>query len=370
VFIYNKIADDIHPGRPSEYWVTDDRWLFMNRCWSDYASGDRPTATEVLDYIKMEIVKVQDEEYSALREKEKLELLDLTGHLQRNSEFPSAGGGFADIWQATWQRDSLPCKVAVKVLRHHIIDERDGNKLNKRLRRELQVWRKLGEHPNVLPLYGTTSDFGFYTSFVCPWLDNGHLSLYLDRKGTTLSLGDRFKILCNVAAGLSHLHSFPDPVIHGDLTGSNVLIDMNGVACLCDFGLSTMLAGFHGTSFFTSTISGSVRWAAPELYQVKDGVVAKGPSTESDIYSFGCVMLQTLSGAVPYCHLQDLQVLFQLVHSRHPERPQIVEVTDEYWRFMVRCWAEHGMRPKIEEVRQYILNFWLLASQSRQHTLT
>jgi len=171
--------------------------------------------------------------------------------------------------------------------------------------------------------------------------------------------------LCDVAAGLSHLHSFADPVIHGDLTGSNILVDSKGRACLCDFGLSTILAEFHGTSYFTSTISGSVRWAAPELYRIKDGVIAIGLSTGSDIYSFGSVMLQILSGEVPYHSLQDLQVLHQLVHGKHPERPSTTAVTDEYWQFMVWCWADHGQqRPQIEEVRR---NVSCYAERMRSH---
>jgi len=220
------------------------------------------------------------------------------------------------------------------------------------------VWRKLGIHPNILPLYGTVSDFGFYTSLVCPWLDNGNLSLYLERRGATLSLCDRFEILRDVAAGLSHLHSFSDPVIHGDLTGCNILIAVNGKACLCDFGLSAILAEFHGTSYFSSTISGSIRWAAPELYRVEDGVVAAGLSTESDIYSFGSVMLQTLSGEVPYQSLQNLQVLHRLVRGKYPGRPSTPLITDGHWQFMVQCWAEdRKLRPRINGVHRYVSNY-------------
>lgn len=103
-----------------------------------------------------------------------------------------------------------------------------------------------------------------------------------------------------------------DPIIHGDLTGvselfkfifaeillmepavkANILINATGTACLCDFGLSMIIAEFHGTSYYTSTITGSVRWSAPELYQVQDGVTRTGLSMESDVYSFGSVMLQ------------------------------------------------------------------------------
>ena len=86
----------------------------MTRCWSDYASGDRPAVADILDYIKAEAIRtVQKEKMGTLpKEEENSGVLDLTGRLQRDSEFPSAGGGFADIWKATWKRDSTACKVS------------------------------------------------------------------------------------------------------------------------------------------------------------------------------------------------------------------------------------------------------------------
>jgi serine/threonine protein kinase len=106
---------------------------------------------------------------------------------------------------------------------------------------------------------------------------------------------------------LVHSHD----VVHGDLTGvrliisspffshkpylqSNVLIDARGRACLSDFGLSTLIAEFQGTSYFTSSIRGAVRYAAPEIYATSgpDPIPSVRVSTHSDIYSFGSVMLQ------------------------------------------------------------------------------
>jgi len=143
--------------------------------------------------------------------------------------------------------------VAIKVLRSSSENEQAKKKLNKKLRRELRVWQRL-HHENVVPLFGVTSNFGPYTSMVCPWMENGTLNSYLEKTGNTLRLSDRFRILCEVAAGLSYLHSFD--VIRGDLTGSNILITDKGRAMLSDFGLSTIIAEFQGTSYFTSSIRG------------------------------------------------------------------------------------------------------------------
>lgn len=73
---------------------------------------------------------------------------------------------------------------------------------------------------------------------------------------------------------------------------SNILIDDEGKARLCDFGLSSIAADFQSTSHLTSTIGGNVRWAAPELYHIYEDDSTPSVTTYSDIYSFGSVMLE------------------------------------------------------------------------------
>jgi len=274
----------------------------------------------------------------------------------RDGRYPCAQGGFGDIWKGTWRRDSDDCKVAIKVLRSRTDDPEVEAKMHKRLRRELNVWQRLN-HENILPLLGIVSDFGHYTAFVCPWLENGSVRRYLDRCGCILSMMDCLQLLCEVAAGLSYLHSFS--VIHGDLTGSNILIDDEGKACLCDFGLSSIAAEFQGTSFLTSTIGGNVRWAAPELYRVVENDSVPAITTHSDIYSYGSVVLEVLSGHVPYSYLlRDAQVIIEVHKGVKPRRPTTPMVTDQLWSFINTCWAdEPNDRPNIAEVSKSMQHF-------------
>ena len=75
---------------------------------------------------------------------------------------------------------------------------------------------------------------------------------------------------------------------------SNVLITAAGKPCLADFGLSKIMAEFEGTSYLTGT-GGAVRWAAFELYHVYGDDDEPQPaliSKQSDIYSFGSIILQ------------------------------------------------------------------------------
>ncbi|KZP19465.1 kinase-like protein, partial [Athelia psychrophila] len=161
--------------------------------------------------------------------------------------------------------------------------------MHRRLRREFCVWQRL-KHKNVIPLYGTTANFGHYPSFVCPWYENGSISRYVKMWGGDLRMAGRLQLLWEVAAGLSYLHQ--SGVVHGDLTGANILIADDGSACLCDFGLSSIAAEFLGTSFITSSTNGNIRWAAPELYRVPEDGVVPMVSTHSDVYSYGSVAFE------------------------------------------------------------------------------
>jgi serine/threonine protein kinase len=207
----------------------------------------------------------------------------------------------------------------------------------------------------VLPLLGITSDFGRYTSLVSPWLENGSLMQYLDKNSDSLGAGPRLQLACEVAAGLSYLHS--SHVVHGDLTGANVLITDQGKACLCDFGLSTLMIAFHGTSFYISTVGGNARWAAPEIYRVTDDdEVERSVTVQSDVYSFGCIMLEIFSGQVPYHYLvREAQVLMELQNGNRPRRPNGECITDTLWDIINACWADKpNDRPAMEKVGRYI----------------
>lgn len=62
--------------------------------------------------------------------------------------------------------------------------------------REIHVWKELN-HPNILPLLGTTSDFGpyFSTGMVSPWMHKGDLDNFLRRMGSNLSVSERLQIV-------------------------------------------------------------------------------------------------------------------------------------------------------------------------------
>ncbi|KAJ7743325.1 kinase-like protein [Mycena metata] len=246
--------------------------------------------------------------------------------------------------------------------------------MHKRLAHEVSVWKRL-DHKHVLKLLGTVSDFGPYDSMVCPWLEQGSVSKYMERRGDLLSMADRLQLLCDVADGLNYLHE--NSIVHGDLTGSNILIDDQHHARLCDFGLSSIVVEFCGTTGLTSCIGGAVRWADAALYSIsssedgldeargreiegararQSGVTEPVITTRSDIYSFGSVTLEILSGRIPYHYLrQDAQVVIELHKGNKPRRPAVSFVTDAQWAFIQRCWASNPLqRPDAAEVMRAV----------------
>ncbi|KAE9403429.1 hypothetical protein BT96DRAFT_990287 [Gymnopus androsaceus JB14] len=195
-------------------------------------------------------------------------VMDFTGQVTLEGRSAVAGGGYSDVWRGILNSSKngrgQELKVAVKVIRSHQYgDVESEDILKRRLARELDVWKQL-KHPNILPLYGTVSGFGRYDSLVCPWMENGSVSRYMEKWGDIMSMTDRLQVLCEVAEGLRYLHSHG--IVHGDLTGSNILIDDNRRACLCDFGLSNIVTEFQGVFSSHSTISGAIRWADATLF--------------------------------------------------------------------------------------------------------
>jgi serine/threonine protein kinase len=85
-----------------------------------------------------------------------------------------------------------------------------------------------------------------------------------------------------------------------DATQNNILIDENGNTLVADHGILILCAELHGTSYIRS----NVRWAAPENFQVpEDDESISSPQLASDIYSFGCIMLQVCGQTLTPCNM-------------------------------------------------------------------
>lgn len=191
-------------------------------------------------------------------------------------------GGYACVYLGNLRGK----QVAVKALR---IMPDDSSKWERRLRREIAVLSSLN-HPNITPLYGiATTSFSPLPGIVTPWYTNGSADRYLPKHKPSIT--QRIKLCIDIANGLQYLHGMQ--TTHGDLKPANILIDDDGNACLCDFGLASFLGEEAGTGFTTTTeYVGTARYAAPEIFNRPVDAVGFMATPASDVFSFGCVVYE------------------------------------------------------------------------------
>lgn len=164
---------------------------------------------------------------------------------------------------------------------------------------EIEIITNLN-HKNIISLYGFCFENN-HLVLVYDLLSKGSLeeSLHGDKgKKHILSWADRFKIGVGVAEALDYLHSggFRDSVIHRDVKSSNILLTDDFEPKLCDFGLAQWASSSsieNGEDADCGDLAGTFGYLAPEYFM-------SGKIDEKiDVYAFGVVLLELLSGRKP-----------------------------------------------------------------------
>ncbi|XP_056857828.1 probable disease resistance protein At5g47260 [Raphanus sativus] len=143
-------------------------------------------------------------------------------------------------------------------------------------------------HPNLVKLLGYCWEENQFL-LVYEYLPKGSLENHLFSKGEALTWDTRLKIVIEAAEGLNFLHNSEKSVIYRDFKASNILLDSNFHAKLSDFGLAK-LGPINGVSHVTTRVMGTQGYAAPE-YMATGHLYVR-----SDVYGFGVVLLEILTG--------------------------------------------------------------------------
>jgi serine/threonine-protein kinase len=141
-------------------------------------------------------------------------------------------------------------------------------------------------HPNIVGVF----DYGAFEGrpyLVLEYVPGGTLA---ERLSAPLPDEEVAEIARDIAAGLAHAHEHG--IVHRDLKPSNVLFDGEGRAKIADFGVARTLS--DATLTTTGAVVGTAQYMAPE--QATGGEV--GP--ESDVYAFGVILFQMLTGRPPF----------------------------------------------------------------------
>ncbi|MEQ1691106.1 MAG: serine/threonine-protein kinase [Gemmatimonas sp.] len=188
-----------------------------------------------------------------------------------------------------------------------------------RFRREIAVAARL-QHPHLVPLLtaGALTSSGV-PWFSMPYVEGESLRELLVRRGA-MSVGTAARLMREIALALAYAHA--RGIVHRDIKPENVLLS-DGVAMITDFGVAmavdTAIAeGAKGGRRLTGkdTTLGTPAYSAPEQIASAGAV-----DLRADLYSFGCVAYEMLTGAPPFVgrHLRDVLI------AQVKERPEPLE---------------------------------------------
>jgi eukaryotic-like serine/threonine-protein kinase len=176
--------------------------------------------------------------------------------------------------------------VALKVLHRELSQSISGE----RFTREIGIVAKL-THPNILALFDSGDSQGcFY--YVTPFIEGESLRAKLQRDGR-LGIRDALGIARGVTAALAYAHDHG--IVHRDVKPENILL-VGGQPLVADFGIARMLVpGSDARMTSTGMIVGTPAYMSPEQAAGEDAIDAR-----SDLYSFGCVLHEMLTGQPPF----------------------------------------------------------------------
>ena len=175
-------------------------------------------------------------------------------------------------------------QVAVKVLHRALAED---EVFLQRFRDEARMAASLG-HPNIVAVYDWGEDDVPF--LVTEYLSGGSLRAMLDEE-ETLSLSQALLIGLEATRGLDYAHR--RGVVQRDIKPGNILFDGDGHVRIADFGLAKALAEASATEP-SGAVLGTVRYASPEQAQ------GKRVDAKSDVYSLALVLVEAVTGALPF----------------------------------------------------------------------
>ncbi len=216
-------------------------------------------------------------------------------------------GGKGVVYKA---RDTVLNRVvAIKLLKTAV----SGEEVYARFMREAQTVGRLN-HPNIVSIHdiGKEDDRHFLVlEFVDGMSLRELLGTYPEGKcdiQTVLRIG------MEVSGALQYAHS--QGILHRDVKPENVMLTRNETAKLMDFGLAKML-GQPGLTQ-EGMIVGTVAYTAPEI------ALGRGADARSDLYSFGAVLYEAVTGKVPFVDENAVKVIFSHIHD-FPVSPSMLD---------------------------------------------
>jgi len=252
-------------------------------------------------------------------------------------------GGMSTVYLALDTK--LQRHVAIKFLSDDLADA----EARRRFQREAQMASSLN-HPHIVTVYDI-GEFEGRQYLVTEYVDGGTLKDWVkDKRRTPKEVAE---LLTGVADGLAAAHQAG--ILHRDIKPMNILVARNGYAKLADFGLAKLAEDGRIDLAARSPegptrpglILGTIAYMSPEQ--------ASGQplDSRSDIFSFGVVLYEMLSGRRPFGGRTDLEVLKTIIHG---ELPPLSEEVPEAYRNVVEKALEKSPAERYQSMPEMVVD--------------
>lgn len=243
-------------------------------------------------------------------------------------------GTFGTVYLGKWRGAT----VAIKRMHNHCFADASDKRT--------EFWNEVSRlaslnHPNLVAFYGVVLDGpGGSVATVTEYVDGSLRQVLQGQK--KMDQGRKLLVALDIAICMEYLHA--NKIVHFDLKSDNLLLNLRDtrhpVCKVCDLGLSKVKC----RTFVSGGVRGTLPWMAPELM---DGTRV---CEKVDVYSFGIVMWELLTGKEPYSDLHYGMILGGIVSNTL--RPEVPEDCDKMWRsLMEECWSnEPAERPTFTEI--------------------
>ncbi|KAL4571182.1 hypothetical protein LXL04_017935 [Taraxacum kok-saghyz] len=244
-----------------------------------------------------------------------------------------AQGAFGKLYKGTYNGED----VAIKLLEKPENDLERGQLMEQQFQQEVMMLARL-KHPNIVRFIGGCKK-PMVWCIVTEYAKGGSVRQFLaKRQNRSVPLKLAVKQALDVARGMEYVHGFG--LIHRDLKSDNLLISADKSIKIADFGVARIEVQTEGMTPET----GTYRWMAPEMIQHR-------PYTQKvDVYSFGIVLWELITGMLPFQNMTAVQAAFAVVNKGvrptipHDCLPVLTEI-------MTRCWdGNPDCRPSFSEV--------------------
>lgn len=211
-----------------------------------------------------------------------------------------ARGGMATVFRGFDERLERP--IALKIMHPHLAENPD---FIRRFAREARSAARL-THPHVVGVFDQGEDFG-HVYLTMQLVEGETLRQELRREGP-LTLRRALRVGRDTLAAIDAAHR--SGIIHRDIKPENVLVAEDKDVLVADFGLARAIDS--ATASATGTLLGTVAYVSPE-------VVTKGfCDARSDLYSWGILLFEMLTGRVPFTGESPVHVAYQHAHEDVP----------------------------------------------------